>query len=190
MYDKLYSPQLMLAGSSSMLNKLIFFSLAAVGLALVVPSLIQRPSSPAPAAVTLVAQPEPEVGGTDAAFGRAILAADARGHFNTTIYINGQSLKALVDTGATTVALRYSDARSLGLIVPGARPNIKVNTANGSLDASRVRLSSVRVGSITAYDIDAMVLPDAALRDTLLGMSFLGKLRKFEINNGRLVLEK
>jgi aspartyl protease family protein len=35
-----------------------------------------------------------------------------------------------------------------------------------------------------------MVLPDEALSENLLGLSFLSKLRRFEYADGRLVLEQ
>jgi len=34
------------------------------------------------------------------------------------------------------------------------------------------------------------VLPDAVLGQNLLGVSFLAKLKRYEYNNGRLVLEQ
>jgi aspartyl protease family protein len=44
--------------------------------------------------------------------------------------------------------------------------------------------------SIVAHGIEAVVLPDNALSHTLLGMSFLSRMSKFEMNKGRLVLER
>jgi aspartyl protease family protein len=35
-----------------------------------------------------------------------------------------------------------------------------------------------------------MVLPDAALSENLLGLSFLSKLHRFEYANGKMVLEQ
>jgi aspartyl protease family protein len=35
-----------------------------------------------------------------------------------------------------------------------------------------------------------MVLPDEALAENLLGLSFLSRLKRFEYANGRLVLEQ
>jgi len=34
------------------------------------------------------------------------------------------------------------------------------------------------------------VLPDQALSENLLGMSFLSRVRRFEVANGRLVMEQ
>jgi len=48
----------------------------------------------------------------------------------------------------------------------------------------------VDVGGLVVRDVDAMVLPDEALSENLLGLSFLSKLRLFEFANGKLVLEQ
>jgi aspartyl protease family protein len=39
-------------------------------------------------------------------------------------------------------------------------------------------------------DVEAMVLPDEALSENLLGLSFLSKLKRFEFAGGRLLLEQ
>jgi aspartyl protease family protein len=99
-------------------------------------------------------------------------------------------MKALVDTGATVIALTYEDGRSLGLVRPGDRYEIRMQTANGTTGAKRVTLNSVRVGGISLSNVEATVAQEGALNVNLLGMSFLRKLRTFEIQNGRLVLEQ
>ena len=43
---------------------------------------------------------------------------------------------------------------------------------------------------LVVRDVDAMVLPDTALSDNLLGLSFLSRLKRFEYASGRLVLEQ
>ena len=39
-------------------------------------------------------------------------------------------------------------------------------------------------------DVAALVVPDEALSENLLGLSFLSRLRRFEYSNGKLVLEQ
>jgi aspartyl protease family protein len=38
-------------------------------------------------------------------------------------------------------------------------------------------------------NVSAMVVPDGALSENLLGLSFLSRLRRYEHSDGRLVLE-
>lgn len=117
------------------------------------------------------------------------IRADYSGHHVTDVEFNGRRFRALVDTGATLVALRYEDARALGVIIPGDRYDARVNTANGTARAKRVRLRSVRIGPITVSNVDAMVLEEGALAQNLLGMSFLRRLSRFEFRRGVLELE-
>lgn len=117
------------------------------------------------------------------------IRADYTGHHVTDVEFNGRRFRALIDTGATLVALRYEDARALGVIVPGDRYDSRVNTANGTAQAKRVRLRSVRIGPISVSNVDAMVLEEGALAQNLLGMSFLRRLSRFEIRRGVLELE-
>ena len=65
-----------------------------------------------------------------------------------------------------------------------------VSTANGTIKAARTRIAMLEVGGLIVRDVDAMVLPDAALSENLLGLSFLSRLKRFEYSNGQMVLEQ
>jgi aspartyl protease family protein len=65
-----------------------------------------------------------------------------------------------------------------------------VQTANGTVRAAPVTINRVEIGSIAIRDVSAMVLPEGALADNLLGMTFLSRLHRYEYANGRLVLEQ
>jgi aspartyl protease family protein len=111
------------------------------------------------------------------------------GHFWTDARVDGRRLELVVDTGASTIALRASDAARLG-IHPSARDySVKVATANGITRAAQVQLRMVEVGNITVRDVSALVHADEALGVNLLGMSFLSKLR-WTHERGKLVLEQ
>lgn len=124
------------------------------------------------------------------AMGRAEIAADASGHFVFTSHVNGRSLAMLADTGATLVALRASDAKAAGLIVLPGDYTTKVSTAGGVAGAARVRIQEIEVGNIRITDVEALVLSDNQLATNLLGMSFLGRLKSFAVENGQLVLRQ
>ncbi len=141
--------------------------------------------SPAPEAPVSVAKPKPV-----ALLGRAEIASDGRGHFIFTGRVNGRPLSMLADTGATLVALRASDAKAAGLIVLPGDYTSKVSTAGGIAEAARVRLQEIEIGDIRVTGVDALVLPDSQLATNLLGMSFLGRLKTFAIEDGRLVLNQ
>lgn len=111
------------------------------------------------------------------------------GHFIVNADINNQSIVVLVDTGASTVALSYQDADRAGLHPANLTFDVPVNTANGQTKAARVKISKIVIDSVRVDDVDAMVLPDGALKGTLLGMSFLSRLSSFKSENGTLTLK-
>ena len=101
------------------------------------------------------------------------LAADTRGHFITQGSINGGSVRLLVDTGATLVAIPARDASRLGIDFKKGDAGV-VQTAAGPTPAYRVRLDVVQVGDITIHQVDGVVLAEG-LEIVLLGMSFLNR---------------
>jgi len=115
------------------------------------------------------------------------LAADSRGHFVTTARINGRKVTVLVDTGATSVAISDETARSLGYYLTKSDFTGRVSTANGVIPVARVTLREVTLGNVTVRNVEAAVSP-GDLGVNLLGMSFLGRLSKFEVDDGELVL--
>jgi aspartyl protease family protein len=104
---------------------------------------------------------------------RTVLKADGRGHFVTDGQVNGATVRFLVDTGATLIALPAADAKRMGVSYLNA-PRGVVNTANGSAVAYKVKLDTVRVGNITINNLDAVVI-EGGLTIALLGMSFLNR---------------
>ena len=118
------------------------------------------------------------------------ISHDSRGHFLTEGRIDGQRIGFMVDTGASVVALNETSAARFGLRPSRGDYNALVTTANGTIKAARTRIAMVDIGGLVVRDVDAMVLPDAALSENLLGLSFLSKLKRFEYTNGKMVLEQ
>ena len=87
--------------------------------------------------------------------------------------------------GSSTLVSNTGAAVSIG-----SGTATKARFANGVIKVAPVRLSSLEVNGIRVYDVPAAVLPDEALATNLLGMSFLGRVRRFEMANGRLVMEQ
>ena len=112
------------------------------------------------------------------------------GHFVTDVRMNNRSVKVLVDTGATTVAINETTARKIGIRLQPADFKHKVNTANGIARMASATIREIRIGNIRVKNVRAGVLKDSALSSTLLGMSFLNKLRRFEVRDGTLLLEQ
>ncbi|MGN6309119.1 MAG: TIGR02281 family clan AA aspartic protease [Xanthobacteraceae bacterium] len=119
-----------------------------------------------------------------------VVPRDRHGHFQTEGRIEGQRIKFMVDTGASVIAMNETSAARIGVRPAQSEFNAKVTTANGVIKAARTRLAMVQIGDLVVRDVDAMVLPDEALSQNLLGLSFLGKLKRFEFAGGRMVLEQ
>ena len=141
--------------------------------------------APAAASAVAVATDAPQSGTRSLSIPR-----DARGHFATQGRIDGQRLAFMIDTGASVVALNESSAARFGLRPTPGQYTAAVTTAKGTVKAARMRLPMVEVGDLIVRDVDAMVLPDQALSENLLGLSFLSKLKRFEYANGQMVLEQ
>jgi len=123
--------------------------------------------------------------------GRSLsIPRDSRGQFLAEGRIDGQRIGFMVDTGASVVALNETSAARFGLRPSRGDYNSAVTTANGTVKAARTRIAILELGGLIVRDVDAMVLPDEALSENLLGLSFLSKLRRFEYANGRMVLEQ
>jgi aspartyl protease family protein len=105
----------------------------------------------------------------------ATLIANVRGHFITMGSIDGASVRFLVDTGSTTVAISSTLARNLGISYLHGRRGY-TNTANGPARAYRIVLDNVRVGDITLNQVEGTVIEGNTLPFALLGMSFLKRL--------------
>jgi aspartyl protease family protein len=103
--------------------------------------------------------------------------ADDRGMFHSVGTINGRTVRFLVDTGATTVAMNKTQARQLGVDYRMKGERIVVSTASEHVKGYRVRLNSVSLGRIKQKDVDAMVIDGDHPGPILLGMSFLGNLK-------------
>ncbi len=124
------------------------------------------------------------------ASGEARLKANDQGHFIAEFKMNGRAVKALVDTGASMVAINKSTARKLGISVSPGDFKYEVNTANGKTKVAAAIIREITIGRVKVRDVEAAVMDDKALDDTLLGMTFLKQLRSFGVTNGELVLKQ
>ncbi|MEZ0277945.1 TIGR02281 family clan AA aspartic protease [Methyloceanibacter sp.] len=110
------------------------------------------------------------------------------GHFTAHVDVNGEQVSMIVDTGATSIVLRPQDARKAGIDTDNLTYSIPVLTANGRTVAARVRLDKVSIGPLDRQKVDALVAQDGALTQSLLGMSFLSRLRSYEFSGDFLTL--
>jgi aspartyl protease family protein len=110
------------------------------------------------------------------------------GHFTAKVEVNGKTISMIVDTGASTIVLRPEDAAKVGIDVHNLSYTVPVMTANGRTTAARVRLDSVAIGPLDRQKVDALVAEPNAMSESLLGMSFLSRLRSYEFSGDFLTL--
>jgi aspartyl protease family protein len=110
------------------------------------------------------------------------------GHFTALTKVNGKTISMIVDTGATSIVLRPEDAKNAGIDVSKLTYRVPVLTANGRTIAARVRLDEVSIGPLDRKNVDALVAPKGAMSQSLLGMSFLSRLRSYEFSGDFLTL--
>lgn len=125
------------------------------------------------------AEPQP-------AFDTLVYPADRAGHVMIDAVVNGEPMRLLVDTGASLVTLTSQDARAAG-IYPGELVfNRRASTANGVVRMAPVTLREIRIGQLSIGEVPAAVLEN--LNVSLLGMSFLSRLKSYEMRDGKMTI--
>lgn len=182
-----------------MMKMMVQFAATVLVLAMVVPSLTRDLAGFGEARVD---GREDILAGDDVAFvghspsprdvapapGQARIRIGRDGHFRTDAKLNYHFVPVMVDTGASSVALPRSVAERIGIRLRDRDFRHTARTANGETPMAVATLQSVEIGGVVVDNVEAAVLSDESLGGVLLGMSFLGRLRRFSVENGELVL--
>lgn len=121
--------------------------------------------------------------------GSVVSIPSTNGQFFAQGRVNSGSVRFLVDTGASTVALTLEDARRSGVDVNRLVYNRAVDTANGRAMAADVMLKDVRIGGVRVTNVRALILKEG-LHVSLLGMTYLGELQKVEVMPNQMILRR
>jgi aspartyl protease family protein len=101
--------------------------------------------------------------------------------------VNGTTVPFLIDTGASDIVLSPGDARRIGIDMDALSFDHVYETANGQGRGAPYQVASLQVGDIVFKDVSVSI-NDANMRTSLLGMSFLRRLKSFGFENHQLVL--
>jgi aspartyl protease family protein len=173
------------------MRQILLFAIAAMVIAGILPRVMSHVGEEQVAVAKPATRAEPvQKPQTQSGYRTVTVESGRGGHFEVEGAVDGRRLDFLVDTGATVVALCERDANRLGIFPRPSEYTGRTSTANGVIAVAPVRLSSLEVNGIRVYDVAAVVIPDKSLSGNLLGMSFLSRLRRFEMANGRLVMEQ
>jgi aspartyl protease family protein len=183
-------------GGTGFMRTLLVISLLIGGIAVAMPSLFTNymGRTARHASVQAVVPETPDEAATPArqkndGSRQVEIPAERDGHFYVDATINLRPVRLMVDTGATVVALRASDAAAAGIRVRDADFVNPVQTANGTTNAAEALLESISVSDIELRNVRALVVPDDRLAVSLLGGSFLNGLRRFEVADETLIFE-
>jgi aspartyl protease family protein len=116
------------------------------------------------------------------------IAASPDRQFYVDAEVNRRTARFLIDTGASYVALRDSDAREAGIYTSWTDYTYPVHTANGETKAAFVTIDEIEIDGLRIEGVKAFILQDEQLSVNLLGMSFLSRLESVEARKGELVL--
>jgi aspartyl protease family protein len=139
-----------------------------------------------PPATLTVDAPAPAAELHQASGGGVALHRQADGHFYADVRINGSTVRMLVDTGASGIALTRDDARRAGIGISIGMPNVIGQGAGGEVKGEYVMLDRVSLGDESADSMPAVVLDGGG--QSLLGQSFLGRFASVEIKGDTMVL--
>jgi aspartyl protease family protein len=116
------------------------------------------------------------------------VARGVNGDFEIATEVNGARVPMVLDTGASTVMLTRDAALAAGLPPEMIKYNVNVETANGRAQAAAVTLDRVAVGNIVERAVPALIAQPGQLRTSLLGMSFLARLKGWEVRGDKVTM--
>ncbi|HZZ33233.1 MAG TPA: TIGR02281 family clan AA aspartic protease [Phenylobacterium sp.] len=117
-----------------------------------------------------------------------VVNQDDEGGFIVLGEVNGQRVRFLVDTGSSDTVLAPADAARLGMDVKAMTFNRTAETANGLGYGAPFTADSLQIGPIRLMNVP-MVINQAPMSASLLGMTFLSRLASFEIRDRKLYLK-
>jgi aspartyl protease family protein len=120
--------------------------------------------------------------------GEVVINRRVSGEFAIAGRVNGARVTFLFDTGASSVVLTAADARRAGVETNRLVFDVPVATANGAAMAAETRLDQIAVGPIVMRNVPAMVARRGALEESLLGMTFLERLKSYTVERDRLIM--
>ena len=118
-----------------------------------------------------------------------VVSQDPDGGFYLMGQVNGQIVRFLVDTGASDIVLSAADAERVGIETSRLSFDHPSETANGVGYAAPSTVESLAVGSIR-FDGVPVLVNQAPMSSSLLGMSFLKRLESFRVSGRKLYLTR
>jgi aspartyl protease family protein len=119
--------------------------------------------------------------------GLIVINISQDGHFYVNALVNGAEIRFMVDTGASDIAINLNDAKKMSLNIKTLIFNKRYQTANGMSLGAGVILDEVEIAGVKFMNLGASV-NGGNMGVSLLGMSFLNKLKRYEVYQDKLIL--
>lgn len=119
--------------------------------------------------------------------GRVEVPMAPDGHYYLTLSLNGEPVNFLVDTGASQVVLSRKDALRAGIDTESLAYMGRAQTANGEVRTAATKVDEMSLGGITDRNVRVWV-NSGEMDKSLLGMGYLQRWSRIEIQNNALVL--
>ena len=119
--------------------------------------------------------------------GRIEVPRRSDGHYELSVFLNDTPVKFLVDTGASQIVLTKDDATRIGIDTSELAYVGTAYTANGPVGTAPIWINELRLGPWTEADVRAVV-NEGDLFQSLLGMDYLSRIGRIEIEGGRMIL--
>jgi aspartyl protease family protein len=120
--------------------------------------------------------------------GEIVLRRSQNGHFYADVYINGQKVRFMVDTGASMVMLTKEAAEKVGINTKTLLYNRPSVTANGTVYNAVVEVGSMSLGPVEFKGVTVYVNPAEGSDTSLLGMAFLDRFDYYRFEDDKLFL--
>lgn len=117
-----------------------------------------------------------------------VLPRGGDGHYYAPGDADGVSLRFLVDTGASVVALTQIDAERLGYYLNSGELTVVGRGVSGEVRGKAIMLKRLSIGSISADNVPAVIIPEG-LPVSLLGQSFLSRIAHVTIADNQMTLK-
>lgn len=110
------------------------------------------------------------------------------GHYWVQVEVNGNPVRFMIDSGATTTAVNADTAAATNVDVDSSGYPIILETANGRVAAKRGSIKSLQFGPHEISDHHVVVSENFG-ETNVLGMNFLDSLQSWKVQGNEMILQ-
>ena len=119
--------------------------------------------------------------------GKIAIKANIAEQYYISAKVNNHSVHFLIDTGASIVSIPISIAEKIGFNVSNLVFNDRFHTANGVIFCASSNNNNITLENFSVNNVNISICPNE-LSTPLLGVNFLKMLKKYQVENGEMVL--